>query len=407
MKGVVIFKTALHSLMHHKLRSFLTMLGIVVGIASVVATLAFGRGMQLQVQKKIKAMGSKYIEIIAGNISQKGKIRSLRKRTKLSEADSLGIAQSIEGVRAVSSLLHTQETVTTRTVSATTHVKAGNEHFLNIIGRSISCGSPITSYHLSKRSKVAVLGYDIALQLFGNECPLSKTIFIQKVPFRVVGTLERIPLYLGNNNPNNEIYVPLSSARRYLLRSSTDTVHGIVVSAKKKRLVPHVVYNIKKLLRLRHHLMDKEPDDVTIFDQQEMRKSSKETSKTLTFYLLIIACISLLVGGIGVMNIMLVSVVERTREIGIRMALGATQGQIVTQFLTESVVLCLAGGGIGIIFGSCIPLVADAYCQIPTHLTPTSILISLSITVGIGILFGLYPAHKASLLDPVQALAGQ
>lgn len=407
MNKVLIFKTSLRSLAHHKIRSSLTMLGIIVGIAAMVATLAIGQGAQERINKELLAMGDNYIFIHAGNWSndeQKKTIRS-KKTSHLTTDDSDALATQCTCIKYITPNLFFSLPISYQGTLITSEVKAGNDQFLKVIGRKIKKGSSFTQQHLQKNARCVIIGAKAAKTLFKSLNPLQQIIKIGQHYFTVIGVLEPIENFFGVKDPNLDLFIPITTARKcFVKKYFLNRVAGITISAQTHSQIPEVVRQARSIIRSRHALEHSEPDDFMIYDQMSMMKAAQASSAVLNLLLIIIASISLLVGGIGVMNIMLVCVRERTQEIGIRMSLGATDRTIMEQFLYESIMLCCIGGLFGILLGIASSYITQTFTTWNIIITPSSILLASSVIVIIGLVFGYYPAYKASKLPPVIAL---
>jgi putative ABC transport system permease protein len=408
MNTKMLLRGSLVSLMNHKGRSLLTMLGIIVGIAAIIVTMAIGNGAEEKLRKKYEAMGDNFLYIFRGNIvNPGGKMQStkLKKPRNLTYEDIRTFKKTCFDIKGISPALFDNGIVEYRGIPIKSEIKGGNYEFLKVLGRKISKGSFFTKYHDQKGSRVAVIGNLAAKELFKTQNPIGKIITIKKIQFIVIGVVQKFENFFGIRNPNLDVFIPVTTAQKYFQHSSTkNVVHEICISSKSLEIMPKLVKELIYILRARHHLKLNEPNDFTIIDQQSIFNRIKETSAIFNLFLLIVASISLLVGGIGVMNIMLVSVSERTREIGIRMAIGALSRTILKQFLIESVVLCTFGGLIGIIIGLLAPYFVATFSDISIIFTFKPILLSFFTIFVIGIIFGLYPAYKASQLNPIEAL---
>lgn len=402
--------TALRALRHYKGRSFLTMLGIIIGISSIIAIMAIGQGAQERVQREILAGGDNYMFVHLGNwlAAEKGK-KMRKKQAPFTQQDLDILKQHLPEIKNIAPITFNNEPITANGKSSTCHIKASMPNIFSIFARKIKLGSPFVPYHIQKRSQVVVIGSKIAEDLFPHQNPLGKTIQIGKVLFQVIGVVDDVPHTFGFDNPNQDIFIPLSTAQklRIVPHAGPNKLFQFVLSTQSMKQMPSVVKGIKKILRARRRLQPNDPDDFMVLDQDSILKAAAKSSTILSIFLLIIACISLLVGGIGVMNIMLVSVKERTNEIGIRLALGARTKAILTQFLLEALILCCIGGFIGIMLGIGIPFIVSMFTGWNIVITPLSIIIATIAMCLVGIVFGYYPARKASQLDPVQALVEQ
>ena len=406
----ILVISSLRAIAHHKIRSLLTMLGIIIGIGAIIATLAIGYGTQEKMRAQVAAVGSNYIELFTkGLMSTDGTVEltKFKPTRKLNLRDIRAINDQCKHVRSTSPVIYAHGITKHNGTPIISDIKGGNEKLLSIMNRTIATGQNFTHYHVHNNSRVTVLGYQAAQDLFKRESPINKSIQIKGVQFTVIGVLKKIDNHLGIRDPNLDIYVPYTAAKYHIRRTTSINVNAIIMSAHSREEIPAAVRQIEKIMRMRHSIEPGQRDDFGISDQASLFKAAEQTSDTFNLFLLIIASISLLVGGIGVMNIMLVSVTERTTEIGIRMALGAPTRTILKQFLIEAVVLCFIGGLIGILFGAMIPFFVKAFFGIPALLRIQPIAISCITILIIGITFGFYPALQASRLNPVEALTKQ
>lgn len=402
-----LFQTSLRALKKNKGRSFLTILGIVIGIASIIATVAIGNGAAKKVQDQINQGGYNSIQVWAGNWLAQGRVKSAqrKKQTYLKLADLSACRNQCEGIAAATPFVSSQEVVRYEKNNILTEVKGVSDEAVQVLNRSVAQGCFFSPGQIRSQKKVMVLGSKAAQELFKYDDPLGKTVLIGKIPFIVIGVLEKLKHSDGPKSPNMDVFVPITTGHRHLFKLGYNKIPAFIVSASSVDDMPRLVKQMRALLRVRRKLALDEADDFTIIDQESMRKAAAESAGTFNLFILIIASISLLVGGVGVMNIMLVSVTERRKEIGIRMAIGATGTTILKQFIIESIVLCGIGGIIGVFAGILVPHAAAFFTGWNVIITPGSIIAGFSITTLIGIFFGLYPAYKASRLDPVHCLA--
>ncbi|MBL4588085.1 ABC transporter permease [Candidatus Babeliales bacterium] len=403
MKTEQLIKSAYRSLMSHAGRSFLTMLGIIIGIASIIAILAIGKGAENQIQMQIAAMSDNFIAITSSTSVNKTKLRILQQksRSKLKTTDAPLLKKNIPLIDAISPYIAEKGSISYRTSTAEVIIKGGNEELFTILNRPIESGSFLQKDHNIRHSRSIVLGNTAAHDL---GCSIDNYIKLNGIPFHVIGILKPINSYIGSEDPNFNVFIPLSTLKKHIQKRSGRGVHALVLHTSQSENIPLVIEQATEILRLRHHLQSSEPNDFRITTQESIAKTAAQTSSTFNLFLFLIGLISLIVGGIGIMNIMLVAVSERQREIGIRLALGATEQNIRRQFLIEAIVLCSVGGIIGILIGLLIALGTKAILGWPISVTLTSILCSTGITLLIGIFFGFYPAYLASKLNPVDAL---
>lgn len=404
-----LIKISIKSLLQHKGRSILTILGIVVGIAAIITTLAIGYGAEAKLRQKILAMGKNFIFVFSGNVAQEGKTSAKHKQKVnfLTKKDVDIFKKQCPEIKNISSVMFSRDIVSFKKNNIHSDIKGGNPDLLEIIDRKIIKGNFYTQQQYLKSNKVVVLGFKAAKDLFGITNPVGQYVQIKNINFKVIGVIDQIKLYEGFEDPNYDIYMPQTTIEKQLLHDASQNVHVIVLSAKDKKQMPQIVRIIKRILRFKHRLKENDPDDFSIIDQQEMVKAAKESSNILNLLLLIIATISLFVGGIGVMNIMLVSVSERTQEIGIRMAIGANTSNILSQFLIETITLCTLGGVIGVILGLTTPYAIAKFTDWLVIHKLSSVILSFAITTIIGLIFGYYPAKKAAKLNIVDALTSE
>ncbi|HBL98354.1 TPA: hypothetical protein DDZ86_01780 [Candidatus Dependentiae bacterium] len=407
MTTLILLKTSLAVIYRHAARSVLTILGIMIGIASIIVTFSIGRGAEQRIRSQIMALGENSLYIIPGNVIERGHVRSnLGKKPKVTMQDLYAIQEQIESVAYISPGYEVMESITYGSVTAQERIMGSDITMLQIQGKTVARGDFFNDYHIQERVNVVVLGDVLAKNLFKGEEPLGKTIHIKKVPFTVLGVLAHEDNYWGTQDPNKQGFMPYTVAKKYFKKSTKGDQDVDFIAAKlgDEKSKGEGLRKITRALRHTHHIKPGDEDDFTIFDQQSIATSAETASQIIQLFGLIAASISLLVGGIGIMNIMLVSVQERTREIGVRLALGATQSTIQAQFLIESVSLCVLGGIIGILVGLGLNFLLGALTNLPGVVEIMPLLGALVVTMLIGISFGYYPARKASLLDPVKAL---
>jgi putative ABC transport system permease protein len=403
-----LFKTSIRSIIHHKGRSLLTTLGINIGVASIIAMLAIGNGAKEKIRREILSSGKNIIYIQGGrlNIFDSKMENTHKKERPLTMEDLQSLQRTCPTIANISSMSSSAQVIKFLNAKAGVELKAGNENLLSILNRTIQAGTFYTNIHVQSGSRVIVLGHAAAKKLFKSLDPINQIVTINHIPFIVVGVANKLTYQTDGDfsDANLDSFIPISTFQKHIEHSLRPYIRGIAISAKTYDLIPLTVKQVTQYLRMRHYIKLKDPNDFTIFDQQSILNAAKTSSDTFTFFLLVIACISLLVGGIGVMNIMLVSITERTKEIGIRMALGATQKNILAQFLTEALILCSIGGLLGIILGVIAPFVTSIFTGWAVIIKPLSIVIAFFALFIIGIVFGYYPAYKASRLNPVDAL---
>ncbi|PKN03295.1 hypothetical protein CVU75_02980 [Candidatus Dependentiae bacterium HGW-Dependentiae-1] len=403
---VTLIRTALRALTQHKIRSLLTMLGIMIGVAAIMITLTIGKGAELKVQAQILSMGEGAMFIVAGNVMERGRIRSsTAKPARLTVKDVEAIAKQLPGIVAITGGHEEECTMQFESQMARDKVSGMNANLLQITNYTIGQGSFFTDTHVKNRVPVVVLGAKLAERLFKKAYPIGQTMTIERHPFTVIGVFAPIDWFGGPHDPNMHAYIPFSVADNYFRREEfSDGDLGYIALRSSDPEPGRTLRLVKRILRFNHTIETGEPDDFIIFDQESIAKAAKKATLIVSLFGIIAASISLIVGGIGIMNIMLVSIKERTKEIGVRLALGATQTMIQQQFLFEAVILCLIGGILGIAFGIAAHSSISSIAHLPKITDFFSSTVSLIITLFIGIFFGYYPARKASQLKPVEAL---
>lgn len=402
----ITVRLAFRVLTRNPLRTGLTMLGIIIGVGAVVAMVSLGQGASASVQAQIASLGTNMLIIIPGATTVSGVRTGAGGVSTLTVEDAREIERKVSGVSGVTYATRAVLQVVHENKNWNTAVLGTTAEFADIREWPMAEGTFFTPSDEETAAKVAVLGKTAAQNLFERgEDVIGAYIRMKNVPLRVVGVLAPKGQTLMGQDQDDVVMLPFSTAERKVLGTKfLGTVGIILVTAEQRTLLPEVVLDIKELLRARHRLHPSEDDDFTIRTMEDVAKTTAGASRTMMLMLLSIASISLVVGGIGIMNILLVSVTERTREIGIRMAVGAKRGHILLQFLIESVILSATGGAIGVLAG-----IAGAKCLTtvagwPTIISPATMAIAFVFSVGVGVFFGLYPAEKASRLNPIEAL---
>ncbi len=402
---VAALRIALRALRINKMRSFLTMLGIIIGIAAVIAMMAVGSGASYVISQQIASIGSNILLVLPGSMTSSGLRTGSGGVQTLTYADGKAIqtecpavAYAAPTVRGSAQVVYGNQNWSTLLLGATP------EMFL-IRDWPVLAGRSITTSDVESAAKVCLLGQTVAQTLFGDEDPLGKMIRIKKVPFTVVGVLERKGQSPQGTDQDDVVFVPLRTAQRKLLGSQfLDTVGAILVQARGEDQLGEAQDEITALLNQRHRITGGKESDFTVRNLSEILAVAERSSRAMTLLLGAVASISLIVGGIGIMNIMLVSVTERTREIGIRMAVGARRQDILLQFLIEAVLLTVLGGLIGIALGAGGAAIVSHLLSWPTLISPLSITVAVLFSGAVGIFFGFYPARKAAGLNPIEAL---
>jgi len=399
-----ILKVAFRALLRNKLRSLLTALGIIIGVACVVATIGIGEGARLQAENQLKSLGTNFLMIFPGTTTSSGAKAGWGSSSRLSGDDVEALKREVETVAYVSATIRTVAQVIYGNQNWSTSIQGGEVDWPLIRSWNVAQGQFFTDQDNRSASKVCVLGQTVNTNLFGDEDPIGKTIRIKNIPFKVVGVLESKGGSTLGQDQDDIVIAPYETVRKKIM--GTTAVGAILVSAASNELVPRAQDEITALLRQRHRISKAsgQDDDFMIRSQTEMLQQAEEQSRTMSALLWSIAGVSLLVGGIGIMNIMLVSVTERTREIGVRMAIGAKGGDIRAQFLVEAVVLAITGGAVGIGLGIGIQRTVARFAGWPVSVQPDAIWLAFLFSALVGVTFGFYPALKASRLDPIEAL---
>ena len=395
---------ALNSLRVNKMRSALTSLGIIIGVSAVIIMLAIGAGANKQVQANMESMGSNLLTIRSATAKTGGVSMGSGTKPTLSVKDAEAIKKQARGVEAVASILNSTSQVMYGNQNWQTSVYGVNSSYLYIKNYEINLGRSFTKDDDNNAAKVALIGSTIETELFGDINPIGKTLRVGNVPFKVIGTLKSKG-QMGPMDQDDLILIPLSTAQRKVFGTDfPGSVKQIIVKAKSLEDSTIAEQDIEEVLRRRHALGKLQENDFDIRNSAEFQEKMKSTVKTFAILLASIASVSLVVGGIGIMNIMLVSVTERTKEIGIRMAIGARAKDIRSQFLIEALVLSMLGGLIGVVIGILISLIIGGVFHTAIEITLPPILLSFGFSGLVGIGFGYYPAYKASLLNPIDAL---
>ena len=398
-------KISLRALRANKMRSALTMLGIIIGVAAVITMLAVGRGASNKISEQIATVGSNLIIVLPGSTTSSGIRLGSGAFQNLTRADSDAIRQECSAVGTTAPILNGSAQIIYGNTNWPSSVFGTDENMLEVRDWPLSAGRNFYEQEIRSAAKVCLLGQTIVDNLFGNDDPLNKTVRIKKVPFVVVGILETKGQSMMGQDQDDIVYVPVSSAQRNLFgRWFPGTVRSIMVKARSTEDLNRAEEQIKELLRQRHRIGAGQEDDFTVRNLTQMMQMAEQASRVMALLLAAIAGVSLLVGGIGIMNIMLVSVTERTREIGIRMAVGAKTWDIRLQFIIEAMILSLIGGLIGVLLGILFAELLSFFAGWTILISTYSILLSFGFSGLVGIFFGFYPAYKASLMNPIDAL---
>lgn len=396
------FRLALRALSRNKMRSALTMLGIIIGVGAVIAVVSIGQGAQYIVQQGIQAMGTNAVFISAGS-NRAGGVRQGYGGVKTLTVDDLNaILKEIPLIKEASPALTSRQQVVYGNQNWNTQITGITPNYFEIRTWPVQAGSAFSDEEVDIAANVCVLGTTVEKILFVDENPIGKTIRIGNLPFRVDGILESKGQNVTGQDQDDVIFAPYTTVQRKI--SGITWLQFIAASAVSQEASVAAVAPITSLLRERHRIRNGDDDDFLIRTQADIADLQNQTQSTMTYLLGGIASVSLLVGGIGIMNIMLVSVTERTREIGVRMAVGATEDDVRRQFLVEAVTLSMMGGFIGIIFGLVGSALISNLLSWPTLISGKAIVAAVIFSAAVGIFFGYYPAHKAAQLDPIEAL---
>ena len=406
MLGVMLGE-AWHAMGANRMRTFLTMLGMVIGVGAVIAMMAIGEGVKDSVNASISSMGSNLFIVVSGSTTAGGIRMGGGAAPTLTQGDAQAIAE-LPSIRAAAPVIGGNAQVVHGSVNWSTSVNGVTPAYLEVAAWQMAGGAWMADSDLRSATRVAVLGQTVVLNLFGDEDPIGKTIRIKQSPFTVIGVLEGKGQSLDGRDQDDTILVPLRTAQRQLFAQQfQNAVRNIMVQAVSAAAMPQAEREMNELLRQRHRLREGADDDFTVRNMTALAKTAAQTAELMSMLLGAIASISLVVGGVGIMNIMLVSVTERTREIGIRMAIGARRRDILTQFLLEAISISVAGCLIGVALGVGAALLVNDLTQTPVVITLSSILLGFVVATAVGVFFGYYPAHKASKLHPIEALRYQ
>jgi putative ABC transport system permease protein len=403
MSFLMTVTMAIKALRRNAMRTALTALGMIIGVAAVIVMVAIGTGARTSIENQIKSAGSNLVMVNAGSGGFGPVRQGSGASTSLTAADADAIAEQVMGIRYVTPTLNTRQQIVAETANWNTQVQGANEQLPEIRAWPVQTGSFFTAQDVSSAAKVAVLGSVTRDQLFGAGAdPTGATIRIQNQPFRVVGVLSSKGQAAMGQDQDDAVVVPYTTVQRKLM--GVQHISGITISASDEVLLETITAQISDVMRARHKLQPGEEDDFSVRTQAEMATMLTSTTNTMTYLLAGIAAVSLVVGGIGIMNIMLVSVTERTREIGLRLSVGARDRDVLTQFLVEAIVLSLAGGAIGILLGTGVSYGVSQVMQWSTVVTTNAVALSFGVAAATGVFFGFYPARKAAALDPIEAL---
>jgi len=399
------FKISFRALWVNKMRSSLTMLGIIIGVGAVIAMLAVGTGASRKIEQQVTSVGSNLIMVVPGSMTQGGMRMGGGSQSTLNLGDASAIENECLAVQTVAPIVNTNAQVIYGNQNWATSITGTTGSILEVRDTSIVDGRSFSEQDVRNATKVCLVGQTVVENLFPNEDPVGKIIRIKNVPFMVVGVLEEKGQSLGGQDQDDVVYVPISTAQKRLIGSTIPgMVRTIMVKARSTEDLSAAEQQVTDLLMQRHRIGPSREQDFTVRNLTQMLQMAEQFTRVMTLLLGAIASVSLVVGGIGIMNIMLVSVTERTREIGIRMAVGAKAGDIRRQFIIEALTLSLIGGVVGIIFGAITAAIISKTADWPVVVSPFSVLLAFGFSAFIGIFFGFYPAYKASLMNPIDAL---
>ena len=406
MRWLQTFRVALRALARNKMRSFLTTLGIVIGVSAVIAMVAIGDGAKARVEQTFAAMGSNMLIVLPGSTTAGGMHGGFGSMPTLTWDDLKAIQSEVPAVRWAAPQLRSIASVLSEDQNWTTSVFGTTPDYFLIRSWPIQRGSSLSPSDVDSGTKVAVLGQTVVDKLFGPGAdPVGQVVRVKNIPFTVIGVLAKKGQSQFGQDYDDAVFVPTSTFLQKIQGGLGNFMTGaIMVSATNAASTGRAESQIRTLLRDRHHLQPGTDDDFSIRNLAELASASQEGTRTLTTLLAAIAAVSLLVGGIGIMNIMLVSVTERTREIGIRLAIGATEREVLMQFLVESVVLSLFGGILGILLATLMSLGLSSLMNVPLVFDPLIFIIAFFFSAAIGVIFGYFPARRAARLDPIEAL---
>lgn len=398
-----MFKIALRALLNNKTRSMLTMFGIIIGVASVITMLAIGEGSKQSIQSSIESMGSNMITIFPSNGQMGGVRQSGSSMQTLKLEDYEALKKDCRHISDISPLVNSSGQAIYGSNNAPTSIYGVTADYLNVTKYKLKSGKLFSEKDVLRNAKVCVIGQTVVENLFSeNENPIGKYIRFKNIPFQVVGILEEKGEGSMGNDQDDIVFAPYTSVQKRIL--AITHINRIVVSAKSDSETDAAIAEITEILRQRHNIQGIDPNDFNVRSQKEMLTMMSSTMNTLTILLACVASISLFIGGVGIMNIMYVSVTERTKEIGLRMSIGARGRDIMMQFLIESILMCITGGLIGIMLGFGATALLQYFSGWPTYITTSSVLLSFAVCTITGVFFGWSPARKAAGLDPIEAL---
>jgi putative ABC transport system permease protein len=407
MKLLAGMRIALRALRVNRLRSGLTMLGIIIGVAAVIAMVAVGAGATARIQEQIQSIGSNLMIVLPGTITSSGIRLGSGARASLTEDDAYAIVAECPSVAIVAPTVRGGAQVISGESNWATMVQGTTPEYLAIRDLTVTSGRAFTGQDVDAAAKVALIGETVARNLFGGADPVNQNIRIKNVPFTVIGLLEAKGQSPSGQDQDDIVILPISTAKQKVLGShaaNARSVGALMVQAASAAAMNEAQREVEALLRQRHRIQPGQEDDFTIRNLSELFAAQEGSARVMSILLGAIASVSLIVGGIGIMNIMLVSVTERTREIGLRIAVGAKTHDILSQFLVEAVTVSVLGGIIGILVGLGASALISHFARWSTLVSPTAIAMAFAFSGLVGIFFGYYPARKAAMLDPIDAL---
>ncbi len=395
-------KMALDGMVSNKLRTFLTLLGIIIGVGAVIAMVSLGFGVKESIKDNISKLGSNLLMVSAGGRTATGARLAAGEGAHLTFDDMLAIEKQVDGIAGISASVNSSYQLVAGNQNWTSRVEGTTPSNFAIQNYELEDGRLFTERDMNSRARVAVIGKTVADNLFPGENPVGQIMRVKKAPFQVIGVLKPKGSSGMGQDQDDTVIIPLTTAQNRMM--GITHVQRITVQAENENVINDVQAEVEQVLRTRHKIKDGDYDDFTISNMAAIMDTMMETANSITLLLGCIAAISLLVGGIGIMNIMLVSVTERTREIGIRKALGATYNNILLQFLIEAMVIGVVGGFLGVVIGVIASYGISSFAGWNTVISWWAIVVAVVFSVGIGLFFGIYPARKAALLDPIDAL---
>ncbi|HEY7410491.1 MAG TPA: ABC transporter permease [Vicinamibacteria bacterium] len=396
-------RIALTAMRRNKVRAALTMLGVVIGVASVIAMVALGSGARAAIDEQVQAQGANLVFVSSGSFGRGGGgVRGGAGTVQSLTLDDARVLAELPGVRAFSPQVRGRVQAITGNQNWNTQVEGGNEQYLAIRNWTIASGENFNGRDVLTAQNVCLLGATVAATLFPDADPVGQLVRLKHLPFRVVGVLGPKGQGQWGNDQDDVVIAPYTTIQKKLL--GITFLHSVMLTAASAEAVEPLAVSATRLMRERHRIASPEEDDFSVRTVEEMAATRTQMAQTMTLLLMSVASVSLLVGGIGIMNIMLVSVTERTREIGLRMAVGARTREVLLQFLSESVALSVAGGVLGIGLGLAASRLLTGALGWPTQVTASAIALAFGFAAAVGVFFGFYPARRASLLDPIEAL---